>query len=368
MKFIHTADLHLGKTFSIVGDRGKLIRDAQIITLERIVELGKSEAVDFLIIAGDLFESNSVSKRLVNKTVSILKRIDPIPILILPGTHDALDETSVYWRNEFRGSNIKVFGIDGTSIKIKNTMIHGRANDTKQGAVHPLMELKSDPDAKFNIAVVHASVEIEGKSNPEDYLISPDEIKASKMDYIAFGHWHRQSDFSVKGVNAWYSGAPEPTKFDEADKAGNILLVKLGQKITVDSRKVNQFTWFEKTIDVSTSPPGDLLNSEINELKGQDVLLRLKLKGILPIGHDLDADALEDEFSQSFFNFEIDTSKIGYPIKDVEQLFAKDTIGDLYISRLKELIKMAQNKEEKALLEEALYLGSSYISKDLEVE
>lgn len=368
MKFIHTADIHLGKSFSFLGDKGSLLRDAQMETLEKIADLAQSESVDFVIIAGDLFESNEVSSRLVRKTAEILKSINPIPVLVSPGTHDLLDEGSVYRRKEFQGPNIKVFGIDGTLINVKDAAIHGRANDTKQGSVHPLIELRSDPKAKFNIAVIHASVEIEGKANPYDYLVSTKEIATSGMDYIALGHWHRMNEFSTKGVTAWYCGSPEATKFDEADKAGHILLVDLGKKITVESKKVGQYEWVDKIIDVSTTPPGDLLNSEIEKIKGEKMLLRLQLTGTLPSGCEVNANLLEDEFSDSFFYFEVNTSKLGYPVKKVEQLFAQGTIGALYVTRLKELIKQAATKKEKALFEEALYLGASYIAQELEVE
>lgn len=368
MKFIHTADIHLGKSFSFLGDKGSLLRNVQIEALKKITDLTQSEDIDFLIIAGDLFESNEVSSRLIKKAVDILKSIDPIPVLISPGTHDLLDDKSVYRRKEFQGSNIKVFGIDGTVIKVKDAAIHGRPNDTKQGGVHPLKEMKPVDTAKFNIAVIHASVEIEGKSNPEDYLVNTKEIAASGMDYVALGHWHRMSDFSIKGVAAWYSGSPEVTKFDEADMAGNVMLVNLGKKTEVEAKKVGHYEWLIKTLDVAISTPGDLLNSEIEKLCGENVLLRLQLKGILPQGHDVDADLLEEDFSDNFFYFAVNTSKVGYPVKKVDKLFAEGTIGYLYVERLKELIKQAKSKAEKEQLQKALYLGASYISKELEVE
>ena len=129
-----------------------------------------------------------------------------------------------------------------------------------------------------------------------------------------------------------------------------------------------QYEWLEKTLDVATSTPGDLLNSEIEILGGEKVLLRLQLKGTLPRGHDIDANLLEKEFAESFLYFAVNTSKVGYPVKEVDKLFAKETIGDIYVSRLKDLIKQAKTKEEKEILKEALYVGASYISKELEVD
>ena len=368
MKFIHTADIHLGKSFAFLGEKGSLLREAQIVTLEKITNLAQSESVDFMVIAGDLFESNEVSSRLIRKTIDILKSINPIPVLVSPGTHDLLDDKSVYRRKEFQGPNIKVFGVDGTMIKVKDAAIHGRPNDTKQGGVHPLKEIKPVDTTKFNIAVIHASVEIEGKSNPEDYLVNTKEISASGMDYIALGHWHRMCDFSIQGVTAWYSGSPEVTKFDEADMAGNVMLVNLGEKTEVQAKKVGHYEWLIKTLDVAISTPGDLLNSEIEKLCGENVLLRLQLKGILPQGYDIDADLLEEDFADNFFYFTVNTSKVGYPVKKVDKLFAEGTVGYLYVERLKKLIKQAKSKAEKEQLKKALYLGSSNISKELEVE
>lgn len=369
MRFLHTADLHLGKAFLGIADKGSELREAQLLTLERIVELARAEEVDFVVIAGDLFDSNEVTGKLVKKVVDRLASLAPIPVLILPGTHDLLDEGSVYWRGEFADAeNIKVFGVDGNTIKIGDTAVHGRANDTKQGGVHPLSEMSPDHDARHNVAVIHASVEIEGKSSPDDYLASPSEIAACGMDYVALGHWHSANQFSAQGTAAWYSGAPEPTKFNEAEGAGNVLLVELGDNgVDVSARATGKYTWVERELDVSTYPPGGPLEAEIREAAGGEVLLRVKLKGVLPKGQEIDMGGLEEDLRDEFFHLEIRNAGIGYPLDEVEGLFPDGTIGSIYIARLRELIAAAENEEERALLEEALYLGSSYIAGELEV-
>lgn len=369
MRFIHTADLHLGKPFSGMGEKGGALRAARFDTLGRIVELAQSERADCLVIAGDLFDSNEVRRETVRKTAELLSRIDPTPVLILPGTHDVLDEGSVF-RTEWLAAcpNVKVFGVDGPTFKVGETAFHGRANDTRQGGVHPLTTLAPDPSARHNVAVAHASVEIEGKSSPEDYLVEPGELASSGMEYVALGHWHRKGEFSSEEVVAWFCGAPEATKYDESDGAGYVLLVELGDgRPSVKPLRVGTFEWKEKTLDVSTCPPGGPLESEIRSLQGDRVILRLRIKGTLQGGEELDAGALEEEFEGAFYHLEIDDSRVRYPLEDVEGLFASGTVGDLYVSRMKALAAEAETDDERAVLEKALSLGAGYISGRLEV-
>jgi DNA repair exonuclease SbcCD nuclease subunit len=369
MRFIHTADLHLGKTFAGMGDKGDALRAGQFETLERIAALAKTEQVDFVVVAGDLFDSNEVRRKTVSKAGQILGVIDPIPVLVLPGTHDVLDEGSVYHNEAFRVfPNIKVFGVDGPTITIGDAAVHGRANDSKQGGVRPLLELKPDPSAAYNIAVLHASMEIEGKSNPEDYLVSSEELSSSGMDYIALGHWHRKSEFSSGATTAWYCGAPEPTKYDEGDGAGQVLLVELSSGgADVKAVDVASYTWLDETLDVAMCPPGNPLDSEIRSRAGDRTILRLRLNGTLNEGEELSAQALEDEFADKYFHLEIDDSKVGYPLEDVDGLFPDGTIGALFVTRLKESIAGTADEDERALMEKALARGAGYISGKLEV-
>ncbi|MDD5747727.1 MAG: DNA repair exonuclease [Actinomycetota bacterium] len=369
MKFVHTADLHLGKSFASVGQAGKELREGQFAALGKTCDLVRTEGADALVIAGDLFDSNEVSSRTIKRATAILSKIAPVPVIIIAGTHDVLDEGSVYHRGEFAETpNVKILGKEGQDVIVGNTAFHGRSNDTKEGGVHPLQDLSPDHDAEHNIAVIHASVEIEGKSNPNDYLVSQDEVAASGMDYVALGHWHRKADFTSGGVAAWYPGAPECTKYDEADGAGQVLIVEIEDTgVKVQPCDIGRFTWLDEPIDLSVYPPGGPLESEIKSRAGENVLIRVRLQGVLPRGQVVDPAELEEELSGLFCHLEVDDSGVGLPLDDVEGLFAEGTIGALFIEQLKERIEQADSEEEKELLQEALYLGAGYIAGDLEV-
>ncbi len=362
MKFLHTADLHLGRSFKLLGKKGESAREVQWETFERITALCRGEGVDFLLIAGDLFDSNEVSARLADRVARTLQGLAPIRVFILPGTHDVLDEGSIYRRESFNpeGSNICVFGIHGATNRVGKAAVHGHANTTKQGGVHPLPELTSDPEAVWNVAAIHASLTIEGKHSPDDYLVDAAEIDAAGMDYVALGHWHGEYRLPTQST-AWYSGAPEATGFGE--KAGSVLLVTLGEgTAVVESREVGRLRWQVADIDVALHPPGGPLEKAVADLAGPDVILRAKLCGTWPPDASPDTRGLEEDYSPDFFHLEVNDAGTSFPLEDVEDLFPAGTVGARFVESLHERIASAASEEERALLQEALYTGAGMIA------
>jgi len=72
MRFLHTADWQIGMKAAALGDAGARVREERLAAGRRVVETAKSHDVDFLLVAGDLFEDNAVDRVLVQKVVDIL--------------------------------------------------------------------------------------------------------------------------------------------------------------------------------------------------------------------------------------------------------------------------------------------------------
>ncbi len=96
MRILHTADLQIGMTAPGVGPLAKQIQDARVESLKTILQLADGKKVGFVIIAGDLFETNQVSKKYVQQVTRLLEQAKPLPIYILPGNHDCYGPSSVY--------------------------------------------------------------------------------------------------------------------------------------------------------------------------------------------------------------------------------------------------------------------------------
>ena len=89
MKILHTADWHLGKRL----DRFSRLEE-QVEVLGEIVKIADENAVDLVLIAGDLFDSFNPSieaTELFYKTLKQLTNNGKRPVIAIAGTHDASD-------------------------------------------------------------------------------------------------------------------------------------------------------------------------------------------------------------------------------------------------------------------------------------
>lgn len=65
VKFLHTADWHLGIKFAQLGPKADEAREIRIQTAEKLLNVAKQSNVDFVLIAGDLFDNNDVDRSVV---------------------------------------------------------------------------------------------------------------------------------------------------------------------------------------------------------------------------------------------------------------------------------------------------------------
>jgi exonuclease SbcD len=363
IKILHTADIHLGATFKHLGDFGSTIRSAVKDSLSRIVQLAISEKVDLVLIAGDLFDSNSVSVSLREFAMAQLKRLSPIPVCILPGTHDCLEDGSIYNRQQFTcsGSDIHIFKQKSPETRIFDRLslaVHGNANLSNQGQESPLQGLKPSEEVSFNIALAHGSIKIEGKYNPNDFPIDLREIENSGMDYIALGHWHRHIDFSSNKTKAFYSGSPETMQFEDGGDSGFVLIVILGDGPTrVEKRRIGQYSWELLNLDPSLYPSNERIFQLLNTYSGTNKVLRVAFQGLISPDYDLDFDKIQDDLKGNFAFLEIQTDAIhSATLENVETVFPKNTIGYNFVKLLQKEIEQTIITR-KTILEEALCRG-----------
>lgn len=361
IKLLHTADLHLGIRFLGFGEKGKELRRAVQEVLKRIVDLALRENVELVLMAGDLFDSNTVSKKLVDYAISELKRLGDIPVCILPGTHDSYDRSSVYRRVEFQDvSNIHVLTDETISIIFPelDLTIYGRANLANTGSESPISGLIKSDETKYHVAMAHGEIAIEGKYAGDYYPIELKDIAESKMDYIALGHWHRLMDFSQGDVKAFYCGVPETLSFDEREDSGCVLLVELDDSVVnVKKERVGKYVWKTLNLDVEDYDSEDELIREIGRSSDSDVLLRVNIGGVQRLEIDFDEEHIAGELEDKFFHVEMrwDDLKIvpdslsldAYPETTVPGQFLR-----LMLKRIEE-----SDETEKPVLQEALHLG-----------
>ncbi|HEY7828432.1 MAG TPA: metallophosphoesterase, partial [Candidatus Limnocylindrales bacterium] len=99
LRLLQTSDLHLGARAVDLGEAGAVLRERRAAAFERSLALALSEQVNVVLIVGDLFDTNAVTRALVSRVAAGLGGLARAGIrtVILPGDHDPLEPASV-WR------------------------------------------------------------------------------------------------------------------------------------------------------------------------------------------------------------------------------------------------------------------------------
>ncbi|MHC4847219.1 MAG: metallophosphoesterase family protein, partial [Planctomycetota bacterium] len=101
VRFLHTADWQLGMRRHYLGeDALPRFQQARIDAIRSLGRLAQRERCSFLVVAGDVFESNQIDRVTLRRSVEALREIE-LPVYLLPGNHDPLDAGTIFRRENF---------------------------------------------------------------------------------------------------------------------------------------------------------------------------------------------------------------------------------------------------------------------------
>jgi exonuclease SbcD len=347
LRLLHTADVHLGARHADLGEQAAAQRERQFAAFKAAIDLAIAEKVDVVLIAGDLFDSNTQPKRSVDRVAGELKRLAPATIrtVIIPGTHDVYDRASLYRVHDLAamaGSTadddlVTVLTPDRPSVHLAScdVVIHGTVFATKRAPHSPLRDLRvaGDPRATWHVGMVHGSLAIPDRTDADEVVVTREEIEATGLDYLALGHWHSSQQGRAGATAYAYSGAPEPVAVTQ-DGAGKVLLVELemivGKRaVTIEERTVGR-TRFEK-LDVDAAALADQpgLIKQLAAKADPDLILDVRLTGIRPDELDVSTDEVEEQLRSAFLRLRVrDASS---PALTEGNLPSPDTIPGAFI-------------------------------------
>jgi DNA repair exonuclease SbcCD nuclease subunit len=207
---------------------------ARIDAIARLGEIATGRDARFIVAAGDIFESNQVSRETLLRTLDALDAL-PIPVFLLPGNHDPLDGASIFATPEFHRSAEHVIVLrDREPIVVSDGVeVVGAPWKTR----HPSSDLCADlaaelvplPAGTVRIAVCHGQVDTlsPDTSRPEIISLARAEqaLAEGRFHYLALGDRHSVTEVGSTGCIR-YSGAPVATDFDEVEP-NKALLVEL---------------------------------------------------------------------------------------------------------------------------------------------
>lgn len=284
MKFVHTADWQIGMKAEGLGQAGARVRAERLAAGTRVVEAAVASSADFLLVAGDLFEDNGVTRTLIQKTADILLQFDK-PVYIIPGNHDPVIPGSVWEHPAWAAANNLHILVDKKIVAIPGGVLYPCPVSDKYSTKDPTDWIQTESDNLIHIAMAHGNVE----GLPEvatDHPIPRNAVERTGLNYLALGHWHSTSIYrSPDGkVRMAYCGTPEPSRFGETD-SGNALLVTIDHPATPPRTEVihtGSLRW--QVIEEDLRQVGDLaaLQQRVEALTDPNrLLVDLRLRGLL---------------------------------------------------------------------------------------
>lgn len=235
VRFLHTSDWQLGMTrwFLKEGDGEAQARYSadRLEAVRRLGRLARERGAEFIVVAGDVFESNTLPDRDFQRSLDVIREL-PVPVYLLPGNHDALDATSIYHRRVFGEVAEKGVHVlrDSSPVEVRpGVEIVGAPLTTRAPDADVLAEALEglEPTGGVRIAVAHGQVA--GFGAEVGATLSLDAVAAAvekrAVHYVAVGDSHSTQRLDGAG-RVWFSGSPETTDYDDKERdSGNVLVV-----------------------------------------------------------------------------------------------------------------------------------------------
>lgn len=311
VSFLHTADWQLGQTFRMVGPvKAKQLRSARLKTVTNLLELGQNLNVDFIVSAGDNFESNQVGGELLEETKHVLNEFPDIPIYVIPGNHDPLMEDYAFESKAMKSTGDHVHVLkEEEPIEVPGTsaVLYPGICRKKRSSNSPLSWVppRQKPN-RIRIGLAHGTWKVLPDLPEDDYPIEEGAADEKGLDYLALGHWHSTfPDPAKSSKHTYYSGTPEPTGFTETD-SGNALIVEIdtpGSTPRVEKRRVAKYRWLERERNLSDEASLDGLEAELlaGDIERNRALLRLKPEGTVSLEIHEKFKQLAEKLNESFY-------------------------------------------------------------------
>ena len=250
MKFLHLADLHLGKRlndFSFLEDQVRL--------LCQVEEIARSERADAMLIAGDVYQKASPQSEAMAAFDQFITRLKEmgLAVFVISGNHDSAQRIS-YFSSLLKNSGVYVSeAFDGHLQQVTLQDEHGELVvsllpflkpiqlrrfypdekiETYQDAVQAVLRHSPVDTSKRNVLVCHQFITGAETSDSEEKTVGGlDNIDAAvfaDFDYVALGHIHKPQQCARETLR--YAGSLMKYSFSEVNQKKSVAVVEMGEK------------------------------------------------------------------------------------------------------------------------------------------
>lgn len=298
--FIHAADLHLGSPLKGIGEKDPFLADtlrrAVACAFDRMIDRAIDHEVDFVLIAGDIFDSEEPSYADMMRFVDGMERLRRagIPVFAVTGNH----ERSSAWQRGFASlpDNVRVFS--GGHAEYGVAYRDGRARCAVVGrgfASGPLEDelpaMGADAvfcacgrEAPFAVGLLHTGLDIDRKTAP----VEPQALRATHLDYWALGHIHRRCCDDAVDPRIAFPGCIQGRDTGEPGDCGcNLVHLEEGMPNRVEFVHLSPVAWERVCVDVAGAASvldlehriARILSDRADALRSELLLARVVIEG-----------------------------------------------------------------------------------------
>ncbi|MCD8317073.1 MAG: DNA repair exonuclease [Eggerthellaceae bacterium] len=337
LTFIHAADLHIGAPFRGLRDLSpswsERLRRAIIEAYGRVVDAAIEHSVDFVLMAGDIFDEADASYRDYVSFFEGLERLSDAGIssYLCTGNHDPY----VSWEKNFVKLPERAYMMPPTGPGYMLYERKGRPECIIVGRNYYNSVFPEDKNvaeglsrdyaiaalgskaaqAPFGVGILHTGLSLDPRKAPAD----PEQLKKSGIDYWALGHIHRRWQDSEDEPRMAFSGCIQGRDILESGKRGiNLVTLSTDAPPKIEFIPTASVVWERISVDISScqtlSDAQSLISREQFRINGQDMceemVTRVTLTGQSPL-HSLlsnpeTLEMMREELNGSYRNFYCD--------------------------------------------------------------
>ncbi len=351
-RFLHAADIHLDSPLHGLSRYEGLpvedIRSATRAAFDNLVQFAIDEAVDFVVLAGDLFDGDWRDMGTGLYFARMMGRLNQvgIPAFVLAGNHDA---ASVISRTVPWPPNVRLFEArrpETHRLPDLAVAVHGQSFSTPAVTDNLVLAYPLAEEHYFNIGMLHTA--LAGRQGHADYApCSVDDLRSRGYDYWALGHVHEFEIVSTE-PHVVFPGNVQGRTIRETGPKGAVIVTVVDTEITsVERVELDVLRWVRLDVNCTGAVDdavADLIRTELGRLHGGNGSGRPLVTRVTLSGEMSEAGALHDRAST---------------LRDDIRAIAAAISAELYVEKVKVMVtepareRVAIGEDLGALIDDA---------------